>query len=54
MIQAGDVQITIGGESVVPEPDDKVTIDGDKWKVINVDATYSGEQVAIYTMQVRR
>lgn len=62
-IRAGDMQIhwaayglswtpeiAKGGTSTIT----KVTVDGLDFQVISLDRTYSGEQIALYTAQLRR
>jgi len=54
-IRATDLKFTIPAASVTtaPDPDDTVTIDGTVYQVVDVRPTYSGDQVAIYELQLR-
>ena len=42
------------GAAAVPATDDEITIDGSVYMVVQVKPTWSGEQVALYELQVRR
>ena len=51
----GDLFFLIPAEGLnrVPDLSDKVLIDGVSWKIINIEAVYSGDQVAVYTLHMR-
>lgn len=54
--RANDLQLTIAAQGLTREPNvgDKVSVGGQEHEVVEVDPTYSGDQVAIYTVHVRR
>lgn len=56
LIQQGDRKISLAAEPIAaePAPGDVLLIDGVEHLVITVSATYSGEQPALYRLQVRR
>ena len=58
LIQVGDLQVTVPGEAFdsSPLPADVVFLDstsGSLYTIVSVEPVYSGEQVAIYILQVR-
>lgn len=55
LILAGDKRLTFAAADITrPEPGDTVTIDSVVWTIKAVQETWSGEQVAIYVVQVRK
>ena len=56
LIQDGDQKASIPalGLSFDPAPGDTLTIDGWPWTVIKAQPTWSGEQVAMWDLQVRK
>ncbi len=57
VIQAGDMQtgIAASGLAFTPKPDAMtVTIDGQVYRIVSVEPIYSGEQVCLYLLQLRR
>lgn len=56
LVQAGDRQVLAAAKDLpeAPRAGDHVMIDAETWDVIHVKADWSGEQVALYTMQVRK
>ena len=56
VVQVGDQQLSIPAASLAFEPttDDRVLMDGETWQIKRVEPTYSGEQVALYTLHLRR
>ena len=56
LIQAGDTVIGLPAQplSDPPTTEDKLRFDGGTWTVVAVDPIYSGEQVALYNVQVRQ
>ena len=55
VIQQGDRKVTIPALGVAePQPLDKVTIDSLVYSVISVRSVWSGEQAAMFEMQVRK
>lgn len=56
-IRAGDIQTGIAalGLLFVPDPSaTKVVIDTIEWSIVNMQPVYSGEQIALYMLQLRR
>jgi len=56
-VQAGDMQtgIAASGLEFVPQPSlTKVTIDTKQWNIINMMPIYSGEQICMYLLQLRK
>ncbi len=55
-VQVGDVSIMLPSASAgfVPAINTVVTIDGLEWRVVGFNPVYSGEQVALYKLQLRR
>lgn len=56
-ILAGDMEVLLPASGLVISPDpktDTVTFGGKAWKVVKADATYAGDDVALWTLQVRR
>lgn len=51
----GDLLFLIPAQGLnkVPDLSDKVLLDGVSWKIIDIEALYSGEQVAVYTLHMR-
>ena len=55
LVEAGDVKVDVPAQGVTePKSDDTVTIGSDVYQVISVRTTYSGDQAALYELQVRR
>jgi hypothetical protein len=57
LIETGDKKLTIAAASFPdgpPTPEDYCEIDNTRFKALNIKATYSGELVALYEIQVRR
>lgn len=55
LVEAGDVKVDIPAQGITePKVDDRVTIGSDVFQVISVRTSYSGEQAALYELQVRR
>lgn len=55
-VQAGDLVTSIKALNLgfVPAIGDKVIFDGERWQIIRIDPTYSGELAAMYTLQIRQ
>lgn len=55
-VRDGDVQFTIAAAELTraPATTDRVTIEGRKYQIVHVDSTYSGDQVALYALHLRR
>ena len=55
-IRRGDRKLTIAARGLPgpPTPECTVRIDGLVYQVVQVDATYTGELVGLYTLQIRR
>lgn len=57
-VQAGDLRVTVaatdGGLTAAPALKDRIVIDSTSYEIIRVTPTYSGDQVALYELQVRR
>lgn len=56
LILTGDKKISIAARGLIvsPTPGFMVTLNGVVWNVVNVQETWSGEQVAMYALQVRK
>ena len=56
MVQAGDFSVLLAASALpsTPAPGDKVTIDGYDWVVIANRPTWSGDQIALHEVLVRR
>lgn len=56
LIQQGDLVIGLPAKTVPVEPttQDRLKIDGDTWQIVAVRPVASGEQVALYNVQVRQ
>lgn len=57
IIQMGDLQTGIAGSGLgfVPEPGlTTITIDSTVWKIVNMKPIYSGEQIALFLLQLRK
>lgn len=55
MIEKTDRKVTIPSQGQnEPVPNDRLTIDGVTYAVISVSIVWSGEQAALYVMQVRK
>jgi hypothetical protein len=54
-VQVGDLEVTLPAQSLSFEPDtqDKVTLDGEDWSIVNAARAY-GDQVIVYRLQVRK
>jgi hypothetical protein len=57
-ILQGDLQVLIAGDGFpATEPDintDKVVFEGERWQVVASNPVYSGEQIAMWEVQLRR
>lgn len=55
-IRRGDRKLTVAAHGLAdpPTPEVTVRIDGLVYQVVQVDATYTGELVGLYTLQIRR
>jgi len=57
LIQTGDLQVTVPALNLSVTPDqetDSLMIDSEAWTIVNLSRIYSGEQQALYQMQVRQ
>ena len=55
LVLAGDKKLSIAAADITaPKPGDTITLDGVVWTVMNVQETWSGEQVAMLDIQVRK
>lgn len=56
VILAGDAKVVLAAQSLAftPAAGQKLTIDGEVWRVVAVNRQYSGELVAAWEAQVRR
>jgi hypothetical protein len=55
LVEAGDVKVDVPALGITePKADDTVTIGSDVFQVVSVRTTYSGDQAALYELQVRR
>jgi hypothetical protein len=56
-VRRGDKKLTAAAGSFrrsPPEPDHEVGVDGVFYRILQVDAVYAGEKVALYVLQGRR
>ena len=54
LILVGDKKFTIAAAGITkPKPGDTITLDGAVWRVVDVKETWSGEQIASYSVQAR-
>jgi hypothetical protein len=55
-IKAGDLSIIVPSKNLTFEPstEDKVTLNGQDWSVVNSSPEPSGEDFAAYRLQIRR
>jgi hypothetical protein len=55
-IKTGDVMTSVSQSAIsfTPQIGDAVTLNGADWEVVAVNWVYSGEQVALYELQLRR
>jgi hypothetical protein len=55
LVKDGDTQVSIAasGLSFTPVNGQTVTIDTDHWKVVRVQTVYTGDDIALYTLQLR-
>ena len=55
-IRRGDMRVWLpaSGLAFTPSPTVTVTIDGATWAVVDVAPVYTGEQVALYGLQLRK
>lgn len=59
-IQAGDLKIHVAAKDLDdagfgdPQPGDLISFGARTWRVVSVAMVWSGDQVALYTLQVRR
>lgn len=55
LVLRGDLKWTVAALGIdAPRPNDLVTIDEKRHTVISVSPTWSGEEVALYALQLRR
>jgi hypothetical protein len=56
MIRDNDCKISISASGLLftPENGMKVTFDNQNWKVVGVETGYTGEDIGLYSMQLRR
>lgn len=56
LVQAGDVILAVPakGLSISPNTSDKAKFDGDTYTIASVRPRYSGEQVALWELQLRK
>lgn len=56
LVRTGDARVYIAAESLAftPAEGQKLTIDAATWKVVRVNAIYTGESIALWEAQVRR
>lgn len=55
-IQVGDRFVMIASKGLLPDPpapNDALIIDGDDWQILKSSPTYSGEDIAVYSVHVR-
>lgn len=53
----GDAMCSLAAQGLTVIPDtttDKLVFDGREWQIVVVSPTYSGQQVALYTLQLRQ
>jgi hypothetical protein len=55
-IKTGDLSVTVPAKDLTfdPSTEDKVTVNGEDWSIVNPSRTYSGEEVATFQLQIRR
>jgi hypothetical protein len=55
-VQVGDLEVSVPAKDLtfVPDTQDRLRMDGVEYAIVNPQRTYSGEQVALYVLQVRR
>ena len=56
-VKSGDMKtgVAASGLGFVPNPSEtKVIIDSVEWSIVNVNPIYSGEQIALYMLQLRK
>lgn len=57
LVRAGDLALSLAakGGAIEPAPEtDAVIFDGETWSIVQVARSYAGEQVALYTLHLRR
>jgi len=56
IIKEGDTQVSIAASGLLFTPVNGlvVTIDGENWKAIRVQSMYTGDDIALYSLQLRR
>jgi hypothetical protein len=56
LIQEGDAQVSMSpsGLTFTPENGHVFTIDNQKWKIVRVQTEYTGDDIGLYVMQLRR
>ena len=57
LVQTGDLRAELAAEDLatVPEPAcDRIVIDGTAWSLVRVDPVMSGEQIALYSLHLRK
>lgn len=56
-VERGDRFVMLAATGLIaaaPQPGDILTIANDDWRAVRVNSTFSGEDVAVYELQVRR
>ncbi len=57
LVKAGDLRLSIPARDLSVTPDiekDTIRFGGDTWSIVNDGRVYSGEQVALHQLQIRR
>ena len=56
LIQEGDAQVSLAtsGLTFTPVNGQVVTIDAQAWNVVRVQSEYTGDEIGLYTLQLRR
>lgn len=60
LIEQGDTVIQIAAKGLdlgtpdAPQDTDKVDIDGNRWGIVQIGRVYSGDQIALYTLHLRK
>lgn len=55
LILVGDKKLSVAAAGLTkPKPGDTVTLDSDTWSVISVNEEWSGEQISMYSIQIRK
>ena len=56
LILEGDAQVSLAasGLTFTPENGQVITLDSQKWKIVRVQSEYTGDNIGLYVLQLRR